>query len=359
MLYVGTQSYSVHTSILAKSQVLGSMSLEEADDGSYFLSLPDEDPNKFEKLLTYMYQGTWEPEQCGDDSRWGCAGGRSCSCYNSKKNMQIYATACKYAVHGLADKIASKLDLTENVLSFCDAFKCAYEMCSGSHHIRSLFRRNLVQVFENTSRRSAEAPKSGTWGNETDILGSWAVQLAELASCGGEFAVDLMQAFTTAWEDAVRAEVIETRQIAFGSDDRGNDDWGNVNWACQTVEGDNEWGQANNEGYHQADQDAGCWINTAQAVNDRHQSVVTSAPVPGILPIREDVEDIQGRVRYLEDMVSELQLIAEESVQPQHPTFQQAPNGSAPGYIAPGWGPGPSVPAKASWAQADSGWNQD
>ena len=353
------------------------MSLEEADDGSYFLSLPDEDPNKFEKLLTYMYQGIWEPDQCGGDSSWACAGGRSCSCYNSKKNMQIYATACKYAVHGLADKIASKLDLTENVLEFCDAFKCAYEMCPGSFHIRSQFRANLVTVFENTSRRFAETHKPNAWGN-TDVFYGCAAQLAELASCGGEFAVDLMQAFATARENAIHTAVIESRQKAFKNDEwacqtvEGCNDWGQANneryhetdsdagghnnWHCQTAEGGNDWGQDNNEGCHQADQNAGCWVNTAQAVNDRRQSVVTPAPAPAALPTQYD-EDIQGRVRYLEDTVSRLQFIAENSVQTQQPAFQQPSNGNAPGYIAPGWGPGPSVPAKVSWLQADSGWN--
>ena len=343
MLYVGTQSYSVHASILAKSDVLGSMSLEEAEDGSYFLSLPDEDPNKFEKLLTYMYQGTWEPEQCGDDSRWACAGGRSCSCYDSKKNMQIYATACKYAVHGLADKIASKLDLRENILNFCGAFKCAYEMCPGSYQLRSLFRGKLVQVFENTSRRIAEASKPDDWGNAV-IFYRRTDALAELASYGGDFAIDLMLAFVTARDNAIRAEVIESRQKACGND----------GWGCQTVEGGNDWGQDNNEGCHQADQNAGCWVNTAQAVNDRRRCVVTPVPAPAKFPIRKDGEDIQGRVRYLEDMVSRLQFIAETSVQTQQPAFQQPPNGSAPGYIVPGWGPDPSVPAKVSWS---SGWD--
>jgi hypothetical protein len=379
MIHVELQSYSVHASILVKSHVLGSMSLEETGDGSYFLILPDEDPDKFEKLLTYMYQGTWEPEQCANDSTscWGVSAGGSCNCYNMKTTMQIYGTACKYAVHGLAEKIASKLDLTGSVLGLCDAFKCAYEICPGSDLMRSLFRKNLVTVFENTLRtRMQLATRYSAWGN-SNKSGSLASELAELVSCGGNFAVDLMQAFATAQENAIRAKLPVDQQGAGDHDNWGRqtvecgNDWAPANhegyhetdqnagdhdnWGCQTVEGGNDWAPANNEGYHETDHDAGGWFSTGRVVNDMRQCVMNPVQAPGRLAIREDVENLQVRLGELEDMVSGLQLIAQKSAQAQQPAFQQPPNGSIPGLIAPGWGPGPSVPAKASWFQADSG----
>ena len=368
MLYVGTQSYSVHASILAKSDVLGSMSLEEAEDGSYSISLPKEDPAQFEKLLTYMYQGTWEPENCGGRGCWGRGPGQVCYCWTNKRYMQLYAIACKYAVHGLAAMVASKLDRKENVLRFCEAFKTAYEMCPGSYHLRSLFRSNLVSVFKSNLRASTVTPTNDSHGNTSIGL---CTELAELVSCGGDFAVDLMRAFVAAQEDAYRATLHGSYQDAGNHDDwgcqtvKGGNNWGRANneghhqadqdagdhdnWRCQTAEGGNDWAPANNEGCHETERDAGGWFSTSPVVNDRRRCVETPAPVPATLPIREDMKDIQGRVRNLEDMVSRLQFIAETSVQTQQPSFQQPPNGSALGYIAPGWGPDSSVPAKVSW----------
>ena len=316
------------------------MRLDKAKDGTYSINLPEEDPIQFERLLTYMYQDTWEPEKCEGDCApcWGVAQGQVCGYWTNKKYMQLYAIASKYGIRGLAEKVAARLDLEENVFSFCEAFETAYKMCPGNHDIRSLFRKNLVLVFENTLRMSPEMPNVDPWGNSNNSMGL-ASELAQLALWKGDFAVDLMQAFATAQESAYRAKLRANQQ------DAGDHD----HWGCETVEGGNDWAPANNEGYHETEQDADGWFSTSPVVNHRRRCVENPAPVPATLPIREDMKDIQGRVRNLEDMVSRLQFIAETSVQTQQPSFQQPPNGSALGYIAPGWGPDSSVPAKVSW----------
>ena len=343
MIHVGTQSYAVHAPVMIKSDVLGSVPLEEAEDGSYSINLAEEDLIQFERLLTYMYQGTWEPERCPGGGPAGCWGCDVCDGSINRRYMQLYATACKYAVHGLVGKIASNLILEQDVLEFCSAFKSAYEMYPGSD-MRSLFRGKLVRVFENTLRKSVEVVKHGSWGDSYKS-GGLASALAQLVSCGGDFAVDLMQAFAAAQESAYRAGLQTNQQ------DPGNHD----GWGDQTVEGSNDRATANNGGYHWPDQDAGCWVNTAQAKNDKRQCIMTPAKVPGGLAIGEDVEKIEIRLHDLEDMVSNLQLIAENSVQTQQPAFQQPLHGIAQGHISSGWGPIPSVPAKASWFQTNSG----
>lgn len=103
------------------------MPLDEAEDASYSINLPDEDPIQFERPLTYMYRGTWESDAIdkGNACSWDHAETGRCACWNHQKYMQLYASACKYTVSGLTAKIAPKLDLKEAVLPFCDAFKYA------------------------------------------------------------------------------------------------------------------------------------------------------------------------------------------------------------------------------------------
>lgn len=77
------------------------MPLHEAEDGSLSIGLP-EDPIQFERLLTYLYQGTWapeSPEDCGCCYRWGT--GEVCGCWDTKQYMQLYALVCNYEASGL------------------------------------------------------------------------------------------------------------------------------------------------------------------------------------------------------------------------------------------------------------------
>ena len=287
------------------------MRLDEAEDGSYCITLTDEDPIQFERLLTYMYEGTWEPEamaSCGGECRWV---GGGCTHWDNKKYMQLYATACKYGAYGLADRIASKLDLEESVLRFCEAFKHAYEKCPGHTGLRGLFRRSLLTVFENNLRNSLGMPQYDNWGNNESL----AVQLAELVSCGGEFAVDLMQAFATAKENAIQATVSETQPV--GCND----------WAINDVEKNDAW---ECQPRAETDNGTGCWGETA----DDSSTMVS----------REDVKKIQGRLRSLEDMVSNLQLsLGAKSAQTQQAGFSNAPAGNAEPCMPQGWGPSVSL----------------
>jgi hypothetical protein len=340
VVYVGarSQDYAVHVPILTTFHVLGSKRLEEAEDGSYCMTLPDEDPIQFERLLAYMYEGTWEPEamaSCGGECRWVRG---ACTHWDNKKYMQLYVTACKYGAYGLADKIASNLDLEESVLRFCEAFKDAYEKCPGNAGLRGPFQRSLLLIFENNLRNSPELPQYDDLGNNKSL----AAQLAELVSRGGEFAVDLMQAFAMAKESAIQATMSESQP--FGCND----------WPISDVEKSDTW---DCQPRAEADNDTGCWGETAidssnmvtreevKKIQERLfdlEEVLAESGRAAV--IREDGKNVQGRLRSLEDMVSNLQLsLGAKSTQTQHTGFSNALAGIAQPCIPQGLGPSVSL----------------
>jgi hypothetical protein len=357
MVHVGRHSYAVHPYFLTKSSI-GRTQLDEDDEGNFSINL-EEDPIQFERLLTYLYQGTWAPDSTSDCSQCNSWGYNEpvCACWDNKQYMQLYALACKYEVHGLQTIITPKLNLEDRVVMFCEAFKGAYKKCPGNPTIRALFRRSLIPVFEHNLRQYSGVAHYDDWGVHKTL----ATQLAELASCGGEFAVDLMQTFADAMETAI-GTARNNQQTSRG--DQG--------WESKEV-GNNDGWSRHLPAESEVESGGNCWGNAVQNSDEVEwpQEVTEVAPEARITrqditkihdrlldlediganevstsAIREEVKNVQGRLCRLENMVSNLQVDVAKSAQSQRGAFPPKYLGTAQPYVSQGWGP--SIPLHQS-----------
>lgn len=98
-----------------------------------------------------------------------------------------------------------------------------------------------------------------------------AIQLSELASYRGDFAVDLMQAFAIAHESAILSTENEFWQKAVG-----NDGWGNNDISCNWGYGD----PADNAGCRETVEGQG-WGDTVHVERMTKRRPSTPQPAPG------------------------------------------------------------------------------